>query len=54
MYVSNRKNGYKVIRKLKTKPVVILMNRYGAEFRTTIDKLAANGYREIKSRPANF
>ena len=54
MYVSNRKNGYKVIRRYKRSPRVKLLSKYGAVFVTELSKLESNGYRFIKSKPASF
>lgn len=54
MYVTNRKRGYKIIRKYKTSPRVKLLSFYGAEFNVTLKALAANGYKTTKNKPATF
>ena len=54
MYVSNRKRAYKVLRRYKTNSNVKLLSCDGAEFITTEERLAANGYKEVKYKPNCF
>ena len=51
-YVSNRKNGYKVVKRYKRNGMVKLLSQYGLEFKVSLDKLVANGYRFQSTKPA--
>ena len=53
MYVSNRKNGYKVVRRQKNGKVKLLA-AHGTEFKTTEAKLAANGYKFTDHKPRTY
>ena len=54
MYVSNRKHGYRVVKKFKRTPRIKLINRYGCEFTVTEQALKENGYKFIQSKPVSF
>ena len=54
MYISNRKHAYKVIRTYKKNKDVKCINRYGAVFVTTLEKMESNGYKFVKTKPRHF
>lgn len=54
MYVSNRKNAYKVVRRYKRSPRIKLLSKHGVIFTVTQAALDAGGYREVKNKPAAF
>jgi hypothetical protein len=52
MWVTNRKHAYKVIKKLKVRPEVKLVNHVGCVFTTTIVRLEENKYRFTQHKPS--
>lgn len=52
MWLSNRKNAYKVVRVYKTKPIVKLKSIYGCEFKVKQSDLDACNYKPVKQKPA--
>lgn len=49
---AERRRAYKVIREIKTRASVVLLNPYGVEFEEPAAKLEECGYRRVKARPA--
>ena len=54
MWYANRqlRRAFKVVRKIKRRNVVKLRTAHGCEFEETPDRLEANGYRLLKTKPS--
>jgi hypothetical protein len=48
----SRQRAYRVVRVVKSRPVVVLASQYGLDFEVALATLAEYGYHEVKNKPA--